>query len=266
MAIIGILAAIVLPVYNEVKLAAKKAKDMSNLKRIADAWRECFVNRGRQKSSWTPMDFVFDLAGQNRIDLSDMVLNDPYAYISPGDKYASKVQRDTLTYWGTLNRVDLEGKGKYYSGPGIAPYGDAFSYVVGINSYAFKVLSYCLVTGLSPRVPLDIAILGFTRGLCEDGTWDEKTGLYGSKGGYVVYCDGHVTWFDGSQPAKFLKWDRSGYTSNILDVVSILGINGVCYIGCCTGTPNNTFTNKNGSPVVLGINARAQYIKENYFR
>jgi prepilin-type processing-associated H-X9-DG protein len=41
--------------------------------------------------------------------------------------------------------------------------------------------------------------------------------LYGDKGGYVVYCDGHVAWFDGSKPARFSKWDKSGYTSNILE-------------------------------------------------
>jgi hypothetical protein len=43
----------------------------------------------------------------------------------------------------------------------------------------------------------------------------KTAGLYGSKGGYVVYCDGHIVWFDGSRPAKFLKWDKTGYTSDI---------------------------------------------------
>jgi prepilin-type processing-associated H-X9-DG protein len=226
MAIIGILAAIVLPVYNEVKLAAKKAKDMSNLKRIADAWRECAINRGQPpKDCWTALDFACRLAE---------ALNDPYAYISPGDKYASKVQSETMT-------------------------SDAFAYAVGISSRPDdRRFSYCLLTGISPYVPLDIAIFGYTRGLCEDGTWDEKIGLYGSKGGYVVYCDGHVTWFDGSQPAKFLKWDRSGYSSNIRDVVPR-----DCYIGCGNGTPGNTFTNKNGSPVVLEAYGQTTYLSKN---
>ncbi|MDR2813017.1 MAG: hypothetical protein LBB05_04530, partial [Puniceicoccales bacterium] len=67
--------------------------------------------------------------------------------------------------------------------------------------------------------PLETTPFGFTRGLREDGKWDEKAGLYGSKGGYVIYCDGHVTWFDGSKPAKFLKWDQSGYTNDIREAV-----------------------------------------------
>jgi hypothetical protein len=66
---------------------------------------------------------------------------------------------------------------------------------------------------------MDTTPLAFTRGLKPDGTWDEKYGVYGNKGGYVVYCDGHTTWFDGSKPAKFLKWDRSGYTNNIFETI-----------------------------------------------
>jgi prepilin-type processing-associated H-X9-DG protein len=80
-------------------------------------------------------------------------------------------------------------------------------------------------------VPLDITPLAFTRGLKTDGTWDETAGLYGSKGGYVVFCDGHVTWYDGSKPAKFLKWDKSGYTSDIREVMRGIGLEGL-YISC----------------------------------
>jgi prepilin-type processing-associated H-X9-DG protein len=71
------------------------------------------------------------------------------------------------------------------------------------------------------NVPPATTPLAFTRGLCKDGTWDEQVGLYGSKGGYVVFCDGHVTWVDGSRPAKFLKWDQSGYAANICEAVPL---------------------------------------------
>jgi prepilin-type processing-associated H-X9-DG protein len=92
------------------------------------------------------------------------------------------------------------------------------------------LISYCLVMGLPVYAPLETTPLGFTRGLRKDGKWDEKAGLYGSKGGYVVYCDGHVVWFDGSRPAKFLKWDQSGYTSDIREAVP-----DSVFISCCNG-------------------------------
>jgi hypothetical protein len=81
------------------------------------------------------------------------------------------------------------------------------------------IFSYCFVLNLPAHVPLDTTPLGFTRGLRADGKWDEKAGLYGSKGGYVVYCDGHTTWFDGSKPAKFLHWNGKQYTSDIRQTV-----------------------------------------------
>jgi hypothetical protein len=80
-------------------------------------------------------------------------------------------------------------------------------------------LSYCLISGLSASVPLDTTPFGFTRGLKANGKWHSKYGLYGDKGGYVVYCDGHITWFDGSRPAKFLHWNGKEYTTDIRKAV-----------------------------------------------
>jgi hypothetical protein len=96
---------------------------------------------------------------------------------------------------------------------------------------------------LPSNVPLDTTPLGFTRGLCTDGTWDEKLGLYGSKGGYVIYCDGHATWFDGSQPARFLRWDKLGYTSDIRETVPDT-------VRISNGNLSN-YENSNGATVIL---------------
>jgi prepilin-type processing-associated H-X9-DG protein len=82
-----------------------------------------------------------------------------------------------------------------------------------------EVISYCLIGGLPGSIPLETTPVAFTRGLKENGLWDEKAGLYGSKGGLVAFADGHVTWFDGSKPAKFLKWDQSGYAVNIREAI-----------------------------------------------
>jgi prepilin-type processing-associated H-X9-DG protein len=208
MAIIGILASIVLPVYNEVKLAAKKVKDVSNLKKIAEAWRECVVKPGGRMEEIHPdavSEFTLLMAGERSKNKSDAVLNDPSVYFSPGDRFASNLQYTTLTYYDTSYGSWQMTKGK----DGRDSNRDILE----------MTISYCLIYPLPATVPLDTTPLGFTRGLCTNGKWDEELGLYGSKGGYVVYCDGHVTWFDGDRQAKFLKWDRSGYTSDIRDAV-----------------------------------------------
>ncbi|MDR2200952.1 MAG: hypothetical protein LBN94_02490, partial [Puniceicoccales bacterium] len=111
-------------------------------------------------------------------------------------------------------------------------------------------LSYCVVTGLPANVPLDTTPFGFTRGLKVNGKWDEKAGLYGSSGGYVIYCDGHVVWFDGSKPAKFLKWDKSGYTNDIRQAIPPSS-SSYDIITSCGGDVKNNYTSDDGSLVIL---------------
>ncbi|MDR0418508.1 MAG: prepilin-type N-terminal cleavage/methylation domain-containing protein [Puniceicoccales bacterium] len=212
--IIGILLTILLPAVHSIKLAAKKTKDISNLKKIAEAWYECTINRGWMIDGIDDHGilkisvFMEQLAGLNKNSISDMVLNDSSVYISPGDKYASKLNDETLTYF------DSDSEKILYSGK-LTP--EAQGTLADTNNFlgSAQQISYCFVCGLSADAPLSTTPLGFTRGLRTDGKWDEKVGLYGSKGGYVVYCDGHVTWFDGDKPARFLKWSNEEYTSDI---------------------------------------------------
>jgi prepilin-type processing-associated H-X9-DG protein len=211
--------AVLLPAMSAIKLSAKKVKDMSNLKKIAEAWKECAINRGWAFGEGEGGDFwITDrleiLAGRDQMSASDMILNDPYVWISPGDKYASKIVKDVIC------RFD-SNEGKVVA-VGYTWVTDSLSFSSVDNSLfsAIFLLSYCFIAhGPIGDIPLDTTPLAFTRGLCWDGTWDEKAGLYGSAGGYVVFCDGHVTWFDGSKPAKFLKWDQTGYTPDIRQAV-----------------------------------------------
>jgi prepilin-type processing-associated H-X9-DG protein len=190
-----------------IKLSAQKVKDMSNLKKIAEGWRECAINRsGIDQDQVCATGFVQGLAGYGKSDVSDMVLNDPDVCISPGDKYASKVQ------WASVCGFD---SGNIYD------YGEAiWSRVTNPMTNGDRSLfSCCLIANLSGNVPLSATPFGFTRWLKINGKWHSSYGLYGSKGGYVVFCDGHVTWFDGDKSARFLKCDQSGYTSDIREAV-----------------------------------------------
>ncbi|MDR2200902.1 MAG: prepilin-type N-terminal cleavage/methylation domain-containing protein [Puniceicoccales bacterium] len=232
-AIIAILLAILLPGMSKLKQYAQKLRDVSHLKKINETWREAVINRG-----WTINNavksyitgFAEYLAGRDRTSLSDIILNDPHVYISPGDKYASKIQQEALCYM-------QNGR--------ILTYTDAFTGTTNFMVSDNPFLSYCIVCNLSAKVPLETTPFAFTRGLREDGKWDEKGGLYGSSGGYVVYCDGHVVWFDGSKPARFLKWDKSGYTSNIREAIpNSSGIN-------CGNPGTNTNYRSDGFLVLL---------------
>ncbi|MDR2200690.1 MAG: prepilin-type N-terminal cleavage/methylation domain-containing protein [Puniceicoccales bacterium] len=239
-AIIAILSAILLPGISKLKQCAQKLRDVSHLRKIAEAWRECTVNRGwiingvvsgDSGKRWVIV-FAEQLAGRGRKDISNVVLNSASIYISPGDKYASKIRKEYLCYINNANKI-------------ITNSDNCYTRITNFMISNEMLISYCLVMNLPPNIPLDTTPLGFTRGLREDGKWDEKGGLYGSSGGYVVYCDGHVVWFDGSKPAKFLKWDKSGYTSNIREAVP-----NTTFIACCNGNGNTSYTS-DGSVVIL---------------
>jgi hypothetical protein len=210
MFILEVLLIIFLPIINFVKFADQKVKDISNLKTIAAAWKECTIDRGWMISgeSWEnikAVEFARELAGHGKANISDIVLNDPYVWVSSGDEYASKIQNEVIT---RLVGTSIDDSDPF-------PFGEVSNFMVS-GGYLF---SYCVVCKLPGNIPLATTPLGFTRGLNKQGLWDEKSGLYGSKGGYVLYADGHTVWLDGNKPAKFLKWNQSGYTSDIREAV-----------------------------------------------
>jgi prepilin-type processing-associated H-X9-DG protein len=213
--IIGILLAIFLPAMSSIKLAAQKIKDQSNLRTIAGAWKEYPIERGilmdiEGEGADYGIWFAFSLGGsvKSQFNRSKSILNDPSVYISPGDKYASKAIDTHIVRAGE----DKEVSWLMYN------FGWSNAFSDDFDSGGF-IFSYCTIASLDGSVPLATTPLAFTRGLKTDGTWDEKYGLYGSKGGYVVFCDGHVTWIDGGKPAKFLHWNGQEYTSDIRQAV-----------------------------------------------
>jgi prepilin-type processing-associated H-X9-DG protein len=200
---------------NSIKLSAQKVKDVSNLQKIAEAWKEYTINRGNALNIGSMdygMWFALSLAGaiENgyKFDRSKSVLNDPSVYISSNDKYASKA----IDIHIVRGDEDKEVSGLFFN------FGFSNAVTSDFDSGGF-IFSYCTIVNLNGSVPLTTTPLAFTRGLKTDGTWDEKYGLYGDKGGYVVFCDGHVTWFDGSRPAKFLHWNGQQYTTDIRQAV-----------------------------------------------
>lgn len=68
------------------------------------------------------------------------------------------------------------------------------------NTFRTFPLSLTIATNISPNAPPSTTPLLWTRGLQENGRWaGEETsspGVYGSKGGFIAFLDGHVVWYD----------------------------------------------------------------------
>lgn len=216
--IITILLSLLLPAMSSVRESARKVKDVSNLGRIAGAWKEYTITRGYGKmplsSELYGTQFAMLLSGcgpnfgqgvgAGRV--GGCILNDANVYVSQDDKYASKVKMENI---GRL----IDDGAWYWLQPWQGT-NNALS-----SGSSSEIWSYCVVWGLDPFLPLDTTPVAFSRGLKDNGLWDETYGLYGAKGGYVAYADGHVSWIDGDKPVQFLKTDESGYTNNILEAL-----------------------------------------------
>ena len=217
-AIVGVLVSILLPGFSKMKREAKKLQDVSNLKKIAEAWKSYSEKFGPiPVRSDSGFEFVHHLSGGSYFEgwkgEDHCFLNDPNVYLSSGDTYCSKL-REGVAAISAKEGGNVHAHMECYL---------RFKNDLGTSDSSLP-LSYCTISGLYASVPPTTTPIGFTRGLMTNGKWHSKYGLYGSEGGYVVFADGHVRWFDGKRAARFLKWDQSGYTSDIREAV-----------------PNNTF-------------------------
>lgn len=209
--IVSLLIAIVLPSMSNAKLKTQKIQDASRLKSIVENWRNYTEQFGTPDSTATgAFQFVLYLSGGSDtgwLGSTHSFINDPSIYVASSDRYASKVTGSAISSAGNKTTGYMD------------PYEPSAASKELASGTGAVSLSYCFISGVPLESDAATTPIGFTRGLMTDGKWHRKYGLYGDKGGYVVFGDGHVKWFDGSKPAVFLKWDKSGYSNNIQDAV-----------------------------------------------
>ncbi|MDR1303098.1 MAG: type II secretion system GspH family protein [Puniceicoccales bacterium] len=226
-AVIGILIALLVPAVNKVMDSARRAKGANCLKQIAMAYSQ-YCNddvNGRNinltKETMTGKEWALVLARGG-------YLNDPSIYSFSGDSGASKVVKKAIvdSNLGDNNAWD------------------------GDDDIEFSVY---LINNVPMDAPLSTTPIAFTRGVPGIGNdpagsvskWPEdkndpkKSGVYGRKGGYIAYLDGHVEWHEdlggsgteGSNVGKLIAWGGSETTNKIQDTIpstaAILSASGV---------------------------------------
>jgi prepilin-type N-terminal cleavage/methylation domain-containing protein/prepilin-type processing-associated H-X9-DG protein len=176
-AIIGILAAILVPTLGKVRLSAQKSVDAGHLREIGRA----ALLYASEHNDRLP-DPVGNAAGPVAERLGggtavfvwmgllakDGKIEDPALFYSKAD----------ALHPGTLPSGLLDPTAPGSLHPDLATTTPSFEFVGGIK--------------LTDKPTTPIA---FTRGLKDDGTWDADRGVYGADGGYVLFLDGHVEYF-----------------------------------------------------------------------
>jgi prepilin-type N-terminal cleavage/methylation domain-containing protein len=227
-AVIGILISLLIPAVNRVMDSARRAKGANCLKQIAMAYSQ-YCND--------------DVNGRN-INLTDKAtgkewalvlarggyLNDPNIYSFAGDGGASKVVKKAIVDSSLADANAWDGD-------------DAIEF------------SVYLINNVPMDAPLSTTPIAFTRGIPEYDAaagvakWPEnkenpgESGVYGSRGGYIAYLDGHIEWYEdlggdgeeGNNVGKLVAWGGSETTNDIRKTVpstaAILKASGIVETG-----------------------------------
>jgi len=175
-AIIGILAAIIIPTVGKVRATAQRAVDASNLREIGKA----------------AMLYAAD---------NNDCLPDPLAVAAQQNVQASSNYYRWLGLLGragTLNTAAIyfARNDPLYDGstpPTVMDPDDTTRRQVSAALQA-RTPSFEVVGGLKMSDPATTPI-AYTRGLTAGGTWDPDRGVYGAEGGHVVFLGGNVQFY-----------------------------------------------------------------------
>ena len=220
-AVIGILMSLLIPAVSKVMESARRTKGANCLAQIAKAYNQymnddvngrtiAYDENGIQESGWddyakSGIEFAIVLARRG-------YLNDPNMYVFSGDSVATRVQQKSIVENGKVSATTTEAWG------------------TDSSKVEFSVY---VIAGIPSDAPLSTTPIAFTRGIPDTttGKWsneskgDNVKGVYGDKGGYIAYLDGHVEWYEDlggttdTNPGKLIAWGGTGTTNDILKTI-----------------------------------------------
>ena len=175
-AIIGVLAAIIIPTVGKVRETAQRTVDASNLREIAKA--------------------AMIFAADNNDRLPDPLAASAQTNIDAGSNY--------FRWIGLLGRAGALNDAAFYFSrndplfDGAAPASvidpDDANHRQVTADLEQKTPSFEFVGGLKMTDPATTPI-AFTRGLTAQGTWDRDRGVYHQDGGHIVFLGGNVQFY-----------------------------------------------------------------------
>lgn len=176
-AIIGILAAILIPTVGAVREKAQRAVDANNLREIAKA---AMIYAGDNNDRLPdPQALAGTITGTSAVYrwpgilAKNNILTDPTFYFAKNDPLFNGTYPDAIVNRSDATRKTLD------------------------PAFASTVLSVEFVGGLKMGDPASTPI-AFTRGLQPSGAWDLNSGVYKDTGGFIVYLGGNVAFYNNT--------------------------------------------------------------------
>ena len=223
-AIIGILAAIIIPTVGTVREKAQRTVDASNLREIAKA--------------------AMIYAGDNNDRLPDpaalqqqgLLTAPSAAYLWPAILARNGMLSDPTFYFA---KNDPLFNGTYPDA--IIAKTDATRSTLDATFTSNAALSWEFVGGLKMGDPATTPI-AFTRGLTASGTWDAAHGVYHDKGGHVVFLGGNVVFYPDTIQ-KFVSNSSGRLVNSVLQAIPASSTNPARVYATASGglgTPDGT--------------------------
>jgi prepilin-type N-terminal cleavage/methylation domain-containing protein len=173
-AIIGVLAAIIIPTVGKVRESAQRTVDASNLREILKAAMLYANDHNDRLPDPAALAAEFpEVAPAFRIPAALAragLLTDPSVYFARNDPNFNGTYPTAILDPGSAGRNQLDSG--FTTGRSLA-----WEFVGGVR------------LSDPPTTPI-----AFTRGLTAAGTWSPATGVYGEAGGYVAYLGGNVVY------------------------------------------------------------------------
>lgn len=202
-AIIGILAAILIPAVGKVRETANKMRSSANIRSIAVSYATYSSSGGRVRT------------------LTASKLNTKNIH-SVAEFLAKQVELYDASVWiidSDPKFIDFENEGGDV--PAIIGYRDSNNAFQTSTDWSTRVpLGYDFALAAGGNDPATTTPLTWTRGLTSSGTWpkDSPWGL----GGHIAYLDGHVQFYNDleGEDGQLVNPTNGQATSNILDIHS----------------------------------------------
>ncbi len=196
-AIIGILAAILIPTVGRVMDMANRSAGSSDLRSIAQMYFAYSVDSARPRSLTAADLNEWAVTMAQETDLNDATVY--YLNFDPA------VEQSTLTPPSIVATFAADGAATEDS------------------DFAAFPKSVTVVSGLSTRAPSSTTPVVWTSGLNTDGTWEAQS-PYRGEGGHIGFVDGHVTWYrnlgTGTTDGELVNFVSKARTNNILQAIN----------------------------------------------
>jgi len=205
-AIIGILAAILIPAVGAVRIKAAQASSQSNLKQVALAYNNFSISGSRTRiitqGGWEAGSFKANNPAEWAQVLAEFGgLNDGALYFISSDVNVAGLSDIPQVILQNVNNATDASPAPDWSGD------------------ALTSISYEMAVDLSPNAQATITPLIWTRGLNTEGRWESDSPWEG-KGGHIAFMDGHVVFYEDVID-KLVDPDTAALVSNIETAIGV---------------------------------------------